>query len=327
VNNNISGISVIDPIGEAIDRVKEVLFNPFDMGKWFTIGFCAWLATLLEGGGGGGSGGGGGGGGGSGGGSGPAESIAHLKDVIIEHLPLIITIAIPVLIIVIAIGIVCLWLSSRGKFMFLHCVAENKAEVKLPWHKFHNQGNSLFLFRLIVGIIAFVSIALFLGMMAVPIVLLARGSSYAAPALIAGIVLLALIAISLGIVFGIILKFTEDFVVPIMYLRGYQCVDAWNEFRSLLTGNKGKFTLYILFQIVIAIAIGIIILALVCVTCCCAGCIMAIPYIGTVLLLPVFVFSRSYSLYYLAQYGRGYDVFVPTETAGEQVSLPPEPEQ
>jgi len=317
-NDNISKIGVIDPIGEAIDRVKVILFEPFDMGKWFVIGFCAWLAMLGQG--------GGGGGGGFNYPGDTANAPAELKAIVIEHLPLIITIAIPVLIIAIAIGIVCLWLSSRGKFMFLHCVAENKAEVKLPWHRFRQQGNSLFLFRLIVGIIAFVSIALFLGMMAVPIVLLARGSTYAAPALIAGIVLLALIAVSLGIVFAIIFKFTEDFVVPIMYLRGYQCMDAWSEFRSLLAGNKCKFTLYILFQIVIAIAIGIIILALVCVTCCCAGCIMAIPYIGTVLLLPILVFGRSYSLYYLIQYGPQYNVFVPVES-DRQPTLPPEPEQ
>jgi hypothetical protein len=54
-------------------------------------------------------------------------------------------------------------------------------------------------------------------------------------------------------------------------------------------------------------AIGVMILALVLVTCCCAGCLLAIPYLGTVLLLPVLVFKRSYSLYYLAQYGREYD--------------------
>jgi hypothetical protein len=38
---------------------------------------------------------------------------------------------------------------------------------------------------------------------------------------------------------------------------------------------------------------------------------MIIPYIGTVLLLPVAVFKRSYSIYYLAQYGPPYDVFSP----------------
>jgi hypothetical protein len=41
-----TGISVIDPISPAIDRVKLILFQPFDLAKWFVIGFCAWLAYL-----------------------------------------------------------------------------------------------------------------------------------------------------------------------------------------------------------------------------------------------------------------------------------------
>jgi hypothetical protein len=320
-NQNISRISVIDPVGEAIDWTKVILFEPFDLGKWFTIGFCAWLATLLEG------GGSGGGGGGSRGGSSPVESVAHLKTQILEQLPLIIGIAVPVLIIIIAIVIVCLWLSSRGKFMFLHCVAENKAEVKVPWHKFRNQGNSLFLFRLVVGLISFISVILLVGIMVIPIVLLTKGAAYTAPSMIAAIVLLVLVLVSVVIVFSLIFKFTEEFVVPVMYLRGSMCMDAWSEFWSILRINKARFALYILFQIVIAMAIIAIILALALVTCCCACCFMVIPYIGTVFLLPILVFGRSYSLYYLAQYGREYNVFVPTEPAGEQVSLPPEPVQ
>src|SRR5512138_214223 len=50
----IRHINVIDPVGRALDRVNLMLFQPFDLGKWFTIGFCAWLAVLGEGGGGGG---------------------------------------------------------------------------------------------------------------------------------------------------------------------------------------------------------------------------------------------------------------------------------
>ena len=49
-----------------------------------------------------------------------------------------------------------------------------------------------------------------------------------------------------------------------------------------------------------------------CCTCCCAACLFALPYVGTVILLPVHVFIRSYSLYYLAQYGRELDVFEPS---------------
>ena len=37
-------VSVIDPIGPAIERVRTVLFRPFDLGKWLVIGFSAWLA-------------------------------------------------------------------------------------------------------------------------------------------------------------------------------------------------------------------------------------------------------------------------------------------
>jgi hypothetical protein len=69
--------------------------------------------------------------------------------------------------------------------------------------------------------------------------------------------------------------------------------------------------LYILFQIVIAIALGMLVLAAMLVTCCIAGCVMAIPYVGTVLLLPLTTFKRAYSLYYFAQYGPAYNVFPP----------------
>jgi hypothetical protein len=314
-------VSVIDPIGKAIDRVKAVLFEPFEMGKWFVIGFCAWLAMLGQG---------GGGGGGSfnpGGGHGGVDP-AQVKVWILEHLTLIISIGLGIFVVGLIIGIVFLWLSSRGRFMFLHCVAENKAEVKVPWHKFRNQGNSLFVFRLVVGIIGFVCMALFIGMIIAAIILLTRNSAYTAPALIAGIVAATLIAIPVGIVFALIKKFTKDFVVPIMYLRRCRCLDAWGEFWSMLTSNKWRFALYILFYIVISIAIGVITTALVCVMCCfCVGCIFMIPYIGTVALLPIFVFARSYSLYYLAQYGGQYDVFVPIAQLQEPPIVRPQGEE
>jgi hypothetical protein len=312
-------VSVIDPVGKAIDRVKEILFNPFDIGKWFIIGFCAWLGRFGQGGGGGGSF--------NPGRWGDGASAAEVRGWVLEHLPIIIGVGLSVVIIGLVIGIVFLWLSSRGRFMFLHCVAENKAEVKAPWHKFRNEAGSLFVFRLVVGIIGFTFMAVLGGMLALFIFLIARKSAYAAPALVVGILLFVLTAIIVGIGFALIGKFTKDFVVPIMYLRQKRCLDAWGEFWRLLGGNKARFILYILFQIVISMAIGTIIMALACVTCCCAACIMAIPYIGTVALLPLFVFARSYSLYYLAQYGGQYDVFIPVAPMLEQAPAGPQGEE
>jgi hypothetical protein len=44
------------------------------------------------------------------------------------------------------------------------------------------------------------------------------------------------------------------------------------------------------------------------VTCIVGGLLMAIPYLGAVLMLPITVFFRFYSVEYLAQYGSEFEV-------------------
>ena len=51
-----------------------------------------------------------------------------------------------------------------------------------------------------------------------------------------------------------------------------------------------------------------VLLALVA-TCCLGACLLIIPFVGTVALLPVPVFFRAYSLEYMAQFGPEYRVF------------------
>jgi hypothetical protein len=317
-------ISVIDPITPAIERVKEILFRPFDFRKWFVIGFCAWLAYL-------GSNGGGGGGG-------PhwnaphkpheqkariAEGINAAKGYVLDNLFWIIPVAIIVTVVIIGIFLLVTWLNSRGRFMFLHCVAENKSEVVAPWNKFKKHASSLFLFRIVLFIISLFSIALpvlgigFLIMMMVTGIIPGLAS-------IPGIILLGLIIFALSIAMFLAKKFTFDFVVPIMFLRTTSCAAGWREFLAILSVNKIRFALYILFQIVITIAIGTIIFIGFCFGCClcCASLLLLIPYIGTVILLPLFVFKRAYSLYYLRQFGPDFDVFgIQNEDAENQPAM------
>ena len=292
-------VSVIDPISPAIERVKAVLFRPFDLSKWFTIGFCAWLAYL-------GKGGGGSGGtpnfnfprGGSDYNS-HQPAVDEIKSFVIEHLPMVIIGVAAAIVIMITLWLVFTWLTSKGKFMFLHCVAGNKAEVKIPWAKFKDHANSLFLFKIVLSLIS-------TAVMSIPCVI---GAIFLIPAIIAkqviviviGAVMLGFALIVIGIIFALINKFTDDFVVPIMFLRTARCTAGWRELLGLLGANKGRFVLYILFQIVLAIGIGFCV-SMVCLVgccCCCVSILLFIPYIGTVVLLPVFVFKRSYSLCYL----------------------------
>jgi len=293
-------VSVIDPISPAIERVKTILFRPFDLGKWFVIGFCAWLAYLGKGGGGGGpnfraSGK-------------PDEAFHTAKEFVLANLHWIVPVAVTVTLVGIILWLVFTWLSSRGRFMFLHCVAENKAEVKVPWAKFQQHANSLFLFRIVLGLIGFAAIGLPLLIAGLLIAITIAGNGPHVVSVL-GFLVIGLIVFAISIAFILVHKFTTDFVVPIMFLRTTNCTGGWREFLGLLSANKARFALYILFQIVIAIAIGAIILAAVCVTCCCAGCILAIPYIGTVLMLPLLVFKRAYPLLYFRQFGPQFDVF------------------
>jgi hypothetical protein len=110
-----------------------------------------------------------------------------------------------------------------------------------------------------------------------------------------------------------------------MYLRRRRCRECWGELLGLLRHYAGEFVLWLLFQIVLGIAIGTLLLAVVLLTCCCAGCLFAIPYLGTVLLLPVLLFDRSYSLHYLAQFGPEYDAFAPLGPPSAPPAPPPTP--
>jgi len=305
-------ISVTEPVSPALERVKRILFQPFDLGKWSVIGFCAWLAQLGE----------------SGGTSAnfnfnsrshqfSGDDLRHdflrAKDYVLDHLNWIVPLAAVLLVVGLALWLLFLWLNSRGKFMFLHCVVRDKADVAEPWHQFAHEANSLFLFRLGLGL---VSMIVTLPLLIVAIVIVGKMflTGQFIPSAIISAIGFGFIFLGVATVFAIIQKLTLDFVVPLMFLRRGSSLSAWQELGPLISGHVGTFILYFLFQIALAMAIGVMVLGAVIITCCLAGCLMALPYLGTVLLLPVSMFKRCYSLYFLAQFGQQYDVFPPTST-------------
>lgn len=300
---NTRNISVVEPLEKAWNSMLTILFRPFDLGKWFTIAFCAFLAFLASGGG----GGTGYHGGGKRRGESVAEGLGRARDYVVENLFWIVPLVMGVLLLALVVWLLFLWLSSRGHFMFLHCVALNRAEVALPWRVYSKEANSLFIFRAVLHLLLLVPIVLLLVMAGVALIPIADGRS-AAPLGIAVLVAVALAAVAFIIVFWAISRLVEDFMVPAMAIRRSTSMPAWREVTSLVRMEPGAFGLYLLMRIVLALAAGAIIVVLVLVTCCIAGCILAIPYLGTVLLLPILVFQRSYSIHFLAQFGPDYDL-------------------
>ena len=305
-------ISVTEAIEPAYERVKQMLFQPFDLTKWIIIGFCAWLAGLGESGGGGGGLNGFNGGNHDFNGGNAGEQLRQFyhqaSDYVQANFYWIVPVAVFVMLILLALWLLVLWLSSCGKFMFLHCVALDTAEVELPWRKFSGVANSLFRFRMVVGLAGLVVMLPLLGFIIAAILrmVLQGGPDVAGVVSVLGLGLMFLL---LALAFALLHKFMVDFVVPIMFLRGGSCLAAWREFCGLLAANPGSFALYVLFQMVLGMAIGALVFVVVLMTCCIAGCLLLLPFVGTVLLLPVLIFKRAYPLYYLAQFGPQYNVF------------------
>jgi hypothetical protein len=279
--------------------MKKVLFQPFDLKKWFVIAFAAWLANL-------------------GGGVfnyqyNRREDVQKLSQTISQIPNSILVTGVCVLVSLIFVLIVLFaWLRARGRFMFIDCIVKNRGGVAKPWHDFRKEGNSYFLFSLVIGFALFV----FAVLVAVPLLLFAvKGRYYffihrdqlnicliSAIAAWAFVVLLFVLAWSL----------VANFMVPVMYVQRCRAAKAFGIVARLIGAQPGEILLYCLFLIVLVLATAIVACLVTCATCC----IAVIPYIGTVILLPIFVLLRTFSLLFLRQFGPDYDAwagFVPPE--------------
>ena len=295
-------IEIFKPFGEAFELMKKILFQPFDLKKWLVIGFAAWLASL-----------------GAGGGSGfnyeskRGESVQKINDALSQIPHPILVMGIVLLIFVVVMLIVLFaWLRARGSFMFIDCIVKNRGAVAEPWREFRREGNSYFLFSLA----ATLCFLLFAGLLSAPLVFLAiRGRFFLSlhrdrvePYVLLIIVLWVFVILLLVFIWGLI----ANFMGPVMYRRRCRAYQAFRSVTSLIAANPGEMVLYCLFLIVLAVASVVVGCVVTCATCCVA----AIPYVGTVILLPVFILLRAFSLLFLRQFGPDYDVW-----AG---SMPPE---
>lgn len=289
-------IEYMRPLRRSWRRMAAILFKPFDMGKWLALGFTAWLATLGQG------------GGGSGFNCGGGESASQAGDKSgefaafwNEYGAIVITVGLAVIALVLLISIALTWLRSRGRFMFLDNVIENRALIKEPWGRFKREGNTLFVWSVCFGLLLAFLLFLLVGigfLCSYPYFSTGTGG----PLAVAGIGIVALAAILLLIVAAYIYTFLDDFVLPIMRAERLTVLPAWSRFRQIFRSRPGAFIAYGLFRFGVDIVVGIAIIALVIATCCLASCILAIPYIGTVLLLPVLVLCRGIGPEFLAQF-------------------------
>ncbi len=285
-----------------------ILFRPFDLGKWFVIGFSAFLAGLLTG----------GNGFNFSGNFSPQrqqqqfhQQFQHMTSAMAALQAGTVTLLVGVVLIFV-FGLIALmyWLGARGQFLFLDNIARNRGEIAGPWKFYARPANEVFLFQVIY-------LALGIGLMvvlAVPAVLLLlpafRHQTPGVPAIVALIVLgLAYLVACLAL--GIFLFIFREWGIALMFRNQLPLRAALLEIWALIRARPGSIALFVLLRF--ALWIALVVLAVL--SCCVFCCLALLPYTGTVILLPALIFIRCFSLECLAQFGPAYDVWT--------VDLPP----
>jgi hypothetical protein len=316
MNGDRPTIEIFKPFGEAFELTNKILFQPFDLRKWVVIGFAAFLAGHFAG----------------VGFNFPSpfgnfQSHRTTHEVIPPHMEewkrWLVAIVVVLALLFFALVIALTWLKARGNFIFTDCVVRNQAAIGGPWREYRKEGNSYFFFLLAVMFAvlllaaAIVTIILGLG-------LLKQNAAETVSIVAIGlIVFLCVLCISIVIFISI----ATYFMVPVMYRRRCRAVEAFRNVTLLIWHHLGSFFLFCLFGIVLILAVLMIGAVVTCATCCLA----ALPYVGTVILLPLFVCLRAFGLVFLRQFGTDYDVwatFMPPEflpILSDAPPVPPEP--
>jgi membrane-anchored glycerophosphoryl diester phosphodiesterase (GDPDase) len=302
----------------AWERMHVILFRPFDFGKWCALGLSAFLAGFLQG------------------GNGfntsfntpnfrrdatynftpaPAPKLDFDQfNATINHamagLQIGFIIAFALVIIGLIFGFILLiyWLGARGQFMFLDNIVRNRGAISRPWQDYRRQANSLLVFYLVLILI---SLMLFLPILGVALVMglpLLEHHRWPEGWEIMGFTTLGLVYIAVATVFGFIVFVFREFGIPLMFRNGLPARPAFWASMNLVRQHTGSIALFVLLRIAIFIGVAILSLIICCVTlpCCCLG---QWPYVGTVILLPVLIYVKCFTLDCLAQFGPEYDVW------------------
>ncbi len=276
--------------------------------------------------------------------------------------PLGVTIVTCLALAVIGILLVFTWLGARFRFIWFESIVKNDASIKAPFFKYAAQGDSLFGLFVVLACASLSSFGLLAwwGYSAVAATGILRGEEPGVWAVVGGLVPVVLVLILLLVLLGILALFIDHFVVPIMALEGCGFKAAWRKFTAMLSQNTKDFVLFCLLTLGLAIATSVMLLIviwlLILLGLLAGGLLFGLLYLLIVSLLklkllftivavligvplglaaiavlmciplPVAVFYRCFSLFFLSSLNGGYTPLALEEAAAAPAApIPPPP--
>lgn len=234
MNGTEQKIEIFKPFGEAYDLMTKILFKPFDFKKWCVIGFAAFLANLGRGfnfsfnwnp-------------------RGTAAERAEWQNMVnkLQEIPSWIWITgLSVAVVgIIAMITVFAWLRARGAFMFVDCIVKNRGAIAEPWREFKKQGNSLFLFSLVVGLVM-IGLVILLALPFLLPIFLGAAAHHAHDVFLISMIVLWVTAFFLIVIVWLLIA---QMMVPIMYRQKCRAAEAFRGAWRLIANYPGEMVLY-----------------------------------------------------------------------------------
>lgn len=290
--------SCVEAAAQAYSKVGDVLFRPFDVRRWFSMGFCAWLATI-----------GTQSGNFNGFGEGSPEVLKQPAGGALDKLaslwehPGVVALLLTGVVLSLLLALWMCALRSRGDFMFLSRWYHPDAPILQCWSAARASGRALFLWRIKFFFVCVLLMAAD-GAFAYALVMkpyLEAGKVWSAE-LVPPAVACVTAAVLLGVASLVVAHIAKAFVVPLMYWHGVTVSKAWQVVFELCNQYPLAVLGYVALVAAgwVAVALAVVLFAL-C-TCCVGAIPLVLPYFNAVFLLPVLLFFRGLPVCFLSQW-------------------------
>lgn len=290
--------SCVEAAAQAFSRVCDVLFRPFDVRRWFSMGFCAWLATI-----------GTQSGNLNGIGEGNPELLKQQADGALDKLanlsahPGIVAFLLTVTALSLLLALWMCALRSRGDFMFLSRWYHPDSPILPCWSAARASGRALFLWRLKFF---FVCVVLAAADGAFAFMLIVRpyygGGKVWSEELVRPAVACVTATVLLAVAIHVVAHLAKAFVVPLMYWNDVTVSKAWRVVFELCNQYPLAVLGYVALVAACWAAVAVAVVLFVLCTCCVGVIPLLLPYFNAVFLLPALLFFRGLPVCFLSQW-------------------------
>ena len=264
-------VSAVDSVQPALQHTRQQLFTRFRFGQWSRLALVGILAAELHVGGCGVPN--------FGGGwprvpqkndgeflpSGLANVLspfdrANIPAHISEHIAQFIGLFLVGVFAFIVLALVFLYLNSVFRFILFDSVLSRQCSIADGWRKWRHAGGRFFLWQIVFLVSTWLALGLFVGL---PLALaFAAGWTTDLRQHIARLIVGVILLVGLFVAFVLAVTVTQalarDFLVPIMALENLDFADGWRRLLAIIGPEKGRFAIYLLLKLVLAIAAGIL---------------------------------------------------------------------